>query len=87
MGSIKGLRVAGKVCEDARRRQSSLCRPLLACSLLQSKCLLLFPASADGDADMVALELNWKVKTLAGLTLNQYVFGMMVLIKSCENER
>lgn len=77
----------GKVCEDGRRRLSSLCRPPLACSLLQSKCLLLFPASADGDADMVALEFNWKVKTLAGVPLNQYIFGVMVLIKSCENER
>lgn len=72
----------GKDCED--RNLPSFCCPLFAYSLLQSKSLLLLPASADGGADMVSLNFNWKVKMLPGLPLNQYILGMVVLIKAAQ---
>lgn len=52
----------------------------------RADCLLLLPASADGNADMVSLSFNWKVKTPPGSPLNQYISDMTVLIKSFENE-
>lgn len=61
----------------------ALCLPVLSYGAERA---LLLPAAADGDADMVSLDFNWKVKRLPGLPLNQYIFGMMVLIKSCENK-
>lgn len=60
---------------------SPSCLPALP---YRAECLLLLPVSADGNTDMVSLDFNWKVKTLPGLPLNQYIFDMMVLIKSHE---
>lgn len=57
-------------------RSSSSCCPLHACSAL-----LLLPSSADGDADTLLLNFNWKGKLLPGSPLNQYIFGLMVLIE------
>lgn len=62
----------------------TLCLPVLSYGV---ECLLLFPASADGDADMVSLNFNWKAKRPPSFPVNQYIFDMMVLIKSCENGR
>lgn len=60
---------------------SPSCLPALP---FRAECLLLLPVSADGNADMVSLDFNCKVKALPGSPLNQYIFDMMVLIKSHE---
>lgn len=60
---------------------SPSCLPALP---YRAECLLLLPVSADGNADMVSLDFNWKVKTLPCSPLNQYIFDMMVLIKRHE---
>lgn len=73
-----------KDCEDWRRgRRLSTCLPALP---FRAECLLLLPVSADGNADMVSLDFNCKVKALPGSPLNQYIFDMMVLIKSHEKQ-
>lgn len=58
-------------------RTQGLCHCIIPCSLVLSyraECSLLLLASADGNADIVSLNFNWKLKRLPGSPLNQYIF-------------